>query len=105
MYKLTASAGLPETPANDRGPSEVEYTGSRGGINGTFHPVSGSYRNNSIWSPSEFVIDVPDYGKIRDVKVWLEFVHDHRTGPGIVSASVNGWGGTGDANINRRQGL
>lgn len=78
-YYLTASAGLPGALANEQSPSSAEFGGGRS----TFISVSGSYRNNSYWNPAEFEIDVPDYGKIRDVKVWLELIHDNR----IVSSS------------------
>lgn len=40
--------------------------------------VSGVYVNNSPYNPAEINIDVTEQGKIRDVRVWVEFVHDIR---------------------------
>jgi len=91
-YKMSASdTQIAPTPGGF--PSLVEFastydipntTNIRDGttINGryVFHPVSGTYRNNFAYKPTQFSIDVPDYGKIRDIKVWVEFIHDLRGG-------------------------
>lgn len=94
-YKLSASAYLPRDSEIGYQPSLVEQASSfhgpsgynvRGGTNFdlnsrlTWHDQSGSYVNASAYAPAEFVIDVPDYGLIRDIKVWVEFVHDLRGG-------------------------
>lgn len=83
VYKLSASAELPVVPTPDHLPSDLEYGPSRWSVtsSGYFDPTSGSYRNSTVYSPATFEINVPDRGKIRDVKVWLELVHDHRGGP------------------------
>jgi hypothetical protein len=73
-----------------------------------YHPVSGSYRNNSYFNPAVFEIDIPEYGKIRDVKVWVELVHDHRAGTGPVAATAsdpNWFGGSGSVATDLRTGL
>jgi hypothetical protein len=106
-YKLTASAVLPVIPAiQDHGPATDENLDRSSYVNG-FVPVSGSYRNTTIFDPSVFEIDVPEYGKIRDVKVWVEFVHDHRGGPGSGSFAGNPFlkGGTGATGSYYKQGL
>lgn len=102
-YALTASALLPVLPAaQDRTPARDEYA-SRS----LFLPGSGSYRNTTIFNPSMFEVDVPDYGRIRDIKVWVEFIHDHRGGPGSGSFAGNPFlaGGTGSAGYYPKQGL
>jgi len=99
-YYLTASAGLPITPANETSPATDEYA-----ARGTYIPLSGSYRNNSMFNPSVFEIDIPDRGKIVDLKVWVEFVHDHRGGVGPAIAPFIAGGGSGGGPTNRKQGL
>jgi hypothetical protein len=93
IYKLSASIDLPVDPVNlERYPSQQEFGPNRG----IFDAVSGSYRNNSYWNPAVFTIDVPDYGKIRDIRVWVEFIHDVRgaNGTGSLTGTLNpgvGW--------------
>lgn len=101
-YKLSASADLPIVPGNTRQPSTIENV-----ARGTFHSVSGSYRNNSYFDPAVFTIDVPEYGKIRDVKVWVELVHDHRggTGPCLTASSPFYGGGSGTLANDLKHGL
>lgn len=82
VYKLSASVDLPVDPiALEQYPSTQEIGTPRS----IFDPVSGSYRNNSYWNPSVFTIDIPDYGRIRDLRVWVELVHDVRGGQGTGS--------------------
>lgn len=101
-YALTASANLPVIPALDQFPATDEYA-SRS----LFIPISGSYRNNTIFNPSIFEVRVPDRGKIRDLKVWVEFIHDHRGGPGTGSYGGNHFlaGGSGSTTEYTKQGL
>jgi len=102
-YALTASSGLSTLPTSqDKSPAVDEYA-----ARGTFDPISGSYRNTTIFNPSVFEINVPEHGKIRDVKVWVEFIHDHRGGPGSGSFSGNPFlaGGTGAPKAYPKQGL
>lgn len=80
IYKLTAST---ETVDSTRG-------------NEFFRAVSGSYfvigrmtnNENNHYSASfrTYSINVPDYGKIRDIKVWVEWVSDIEPSP--VAASL-----------------
>jgi len=79
-YKLSASALLPDVPGTEFSPSTLEMSGTRS----SFEPAFGSYRSNTYFNPAKFQIYVPEYGKIRDVKVWLEFVNDSRLGPGPI---------------------
>lgn len=82
VYKLSASIDLPVDPITlEQYPSQMELGNPRS----IFDPVSGSYRNNSYWNPSVFTIEIPDYGKIRDIRVWVEVVHDVRGGQGTGS--------------------
>lgn len=102
-YYLTASAGMQVLPVTqERAPSTDEYA-----ARATFLSVSGSYRNTSIFNPSIFEFQVPDHGKIRDVKIWLEFIHDHRGGPGTGSYGGNHFlaGGSGSSVVYKKQGL
>jgi hypothetical protein len=98
VYKLSASILLPNTPGLETPPNPYEHAAGRG----TFNSVSGSFRNSSIFNPTVFEIAVPDYGRIRDVKVWVEFIHDVRGGKGTLPATN---GGTGDTGTFSRQGL
>ncbi len=103
VYKLSASAGLPSIPGNLRGPSQIENFPRN-----TFDPVSGSYRNNSYTDPAIFEINVPEYGTIRDIKVWVELIHDHRggTGASVAGSSNPFWGGgSGSVSEDLKQGL
>ena len=100
-YKLSASANLPEVPTNLRGPSQIENFPRN-----TWTPTSGSYRNASYFNPAVFSIDVPEYGKIRDVRVWVELLHDHRGGTGPINASSASYaGGSGSTNYDYKHGL
>lgn len=99
IYKLSASNGMSIIPGNERDPSTIENVSRY-----VYDSVSGSYRNNSYFDPAIFEIDVSEYGKIRDVKVWVELVHDVRSGTGIINTG-SVWGGMGDVNANKRQGL
>jgi hypothetical protein len=90
VYKLSASIDLPVDPVVlERYPSQQEIGAPRG----VFDPVSGSYRNNSYWNPAIFTIDIPDRGKIRDIRVWVEFVHDVRGANGTGSLTGSAFGG------------
>lgn len=99
-YKLSASALLPITPSGayiyDPGPFPYwALSGPNIIMVDTTRPAfvatSGSYRRAPIYDPAVFEINVPDYGKIRDVRVWVEFIHDWRLGPDgtFVDASGN----------------
>lgn len=105
VYKLSASIDLPVTPTEiERFPffSGSGFADGSGLIDpdiaparGIWDSTSGSFRANSSFNPSIFEIFVPDYGKIRDIKVWVEFVHDVRrvsgsAGPNFVYYSFNG---------------
>ncbi|MFA5750532.1 MAG: hypothetical protein WC895_04945, partial [Candidatus Shapirobacteria bacterium] len=107
IYKLSASALLPGADFSENPPSKIECVDRSGSV-GYFVAGSGSYRCNSIFNPAEFEIEIPEYGKIRDVKVWVNFIHDIRGGPGdcVATASNPFWfGGDGDANEYKKQGL
>lgn len=85
VYKLSASADIPFNPIiPERFPSTAE--------NGVARPfyvaVSGNYRNNSYFNPAVFEIEVPEYGKIRDIRVWVELIHDIRGGTGALTSSA-----------------
>ena len=104
-YKLSASALLPGFSDNENTASTYE---SAARANTEFIEGSGSYRNNSYWNPAVFDIDVQEYGKIRDIKVWVEFIHDHRGGTGTGSADASNifWsGGVGVAARDLDHGL
>ena len=104
IYKLTAFSASSMGPAAERLPSTIENLARYQ----SFVEISGTYRNNSYWNPATFEIDVPDYGKIRDIKVWVELIHDHRGGPGTGSADASNafWaGGSGSALTDLRHGL
>ena len=81
-YKLSASANLPVTPVTESNPLNQEVAGRA-----NFVANSGSYRNNNWRNPAVFEIVVPERGKIRDVRVWVEFVHDVRTHTGTIGTS------------------
>lgn len=82
VYKLSASIDLPVDPISlEQYPSQQEIGTARS----IFDSVSGSYRNNSYWNPAVFSIEVPDYGRIRDLRVWVEIIHDVRGGAGTGS--------------------
>lgn len=103
VYKLSASAGLPVLPGNLRGPSQIENLPRN-----VFDPVSGSYRNNSYNDPAVFEINVPEYGTIRDFKVWVEVIHDHRGGTGVSATGSSNpfWmGGSGSVTEDLKHGL
>jgi hypothetical protein len=79
VYKLSASVNLPNNPGNLYHPVIDEFGSRATGSNG-FYPISGSYRNCSVNDPAVFEFDVVEKGKIRDIKVWVEFIHDSRVG-------------------------
>ena len=102
-YKLSASANLPTLPGNLREPSQIENMPRN-----VFTATSGSYRNNSYSDPAVFMLDVPDYGRIRDVRVWVELIHDHRGGVGTGSNHAGNpfWaGGSGSNTTDTKVGL
>lgn len=101
-YQLPATENMTVNPANETSPSSIERIGRS-----TWSATSGSYRNNSYYNPSQFVIDVPEYGKIRDIRVWVEFIHDVRGGTGPITGSSNPFikGGTGSTTSHREHGL
>lgn len=106
VYKLTAFSASSMGPAAERSPSTIENIIRIG--TAAFDQVSGTYRNNSYWNPATFEIDVPDYGKIRDLKVWVEFIHDHRGGTGTGSSDASNifWaGGDGTGSLGLNHGL
>lgn len=85
VYKLSASANLPAIP--------LGCTGSSVPAGGFFNAVSGSFRVSYASPPfidcSYFQIEVPDRGRIVDIKVWVELIHKDRTYPGV-SGSIFG---------------
>jgi hypothetical protein len=84
VYKLSASVDLPVTPADiEQFPFDQEIILPRA----VFDSVSGSYRAYSYFNPAVFEIDVTDYGRIRDIRVWVEFIHDVRGGTGSIGTS------------------
>jgi hypothetical protein len=85
VYYLTASLALSNQLAatNEQNPSNIECVSGRS----NYDPVSGTYINNSYYNPTVLEIDVPDYGRIRDVRVWLEFIHDIRGGTQTLSGT------------------
>lgn len=101
-YYVTASAYLTDLTGSTY-PALDEYDLIRPG----YVPGSGSYLNKSMWDPAVIEFDVPEHGKIRDIKVWIEFVHDHRGGPGSGSFLGNPFlvGGAGDLYAYPKQGL
>ena len=99
-YKLSASAGMTPEPANETSPSTVERLGRT-----TWEATSGSYRNNSYHEPAQFKINIPEYGRIRDVRVWVEFIHDIRGGAGTLQSADFNKGGGGSATPHREHGL
>lgn len=72
VYKLSASALLPDLPPGSTG------SGPTNGL-GIFQSSSGSFRTSGA---SYFEIFVPDRGRIRDIKIWVELIHENRTNPG-----------------------
>ena len=111
IYKVTGSLVLSGSALVDQDQDiGQDENGSRVSA---FHAVSGTFRNRNPFDPVRIEFDVPDHGKIRDVKVWVELIHDHRGGPGTGSYSGNPFlgqddgmgGGTGDLNPYPRQGL
>jgi hypothetical protein len=105
IYKLSASVNLPQIPASSsRPPSNAELTITRVTGSSGFFPVSGCFRANDIFNPSVFEIHVPEHGKIRDIKVWVEFIHDHRGGIGAIN-SLYQTAGTASSDQDRSVGL
>ncbi len=108
IYKLSASAGLTASYTNvnvmygtgitdtqlidsyngigtwiNQGPSNIETKNRSLYVAG-----SGCYVQATIDRPAKFAINIPDYGKILDVKVWVEFIHDIRGGRGPITGSA-----------------
>lgn len=81
IYKLSASIDLPVNPITLE---QYPFTGEITAPRSIFVTASGSYRANSYFNPSVFEIDIPDYGRIRDLRVWVEFIHDVRSGTGSI---------------------
>lgn len=84
VYAITASAGFSNPSVNEQNPSNIENVSGRS----NFNAVSGSYLNNSYYNPSVVEFNIPDYGKIRDIRVWFEFVHDIRGGTGLLTGTL-----------------
>jgi hypothetical protein len=113
VYKLSSSINNADPYVSQRPPSNVEYGPSSSLRAGTsfdnaghyFHPVSGTFANCSYYAPAVFEINVPQYGKVRNVRVWLELIHDSRGGPGVIPKNYGNSGGLGDTHTNLRQGL
>lgn len=83
-YKLSASLNLPVNPPDiEQFPFDQEIVVARP----VYDSTSGSYRAYSYFNPAVFEIDVPDYGRIRDVRVWVEFIHDVRLGTGSIGST------------------
>lgn len=85
VYKLSASQEIPFNPIlPERAPSTAEN-----GIPRPYYDIaSGNFRNNSYFNPAIFEIEVPEYGRIRDIRVWVELIHDIRGGPGALTSSA-----------------
>lgn len=84
VYKLSASIDLPVLPPDlEQFPFNQEITTPRP----VFDATSGSYRAFSAYNPAVFEINIPDYGRIRDIRVWVEFIHDVRLGTGSIGSS------------------
>lgn len=49
--------------------------------------ISGVFSNRSYYNPSSFNMAIQDAGIIRDLRAWVELVHDTRTASDIVSYS------------------
>lgn len=67
----------------NNGPSQIEQAGRS-----KYVPLSGNYIQNTIDFPAHFKINVPERGRIVDVKVWVEFIHDIRGGRGPITGSA-----------------
>lgn len=99
IYKLSASNTLPLKTTHVSSASgtwaypSVDEVGLRtiSAASSYFLSVSGCFRSNSIFDPAVFEIEVTESGRIKDVRVWVEFIHDHRggTGPTTSSDGVN----------------
>lgn len=66
----------------NNGPSQIEQRGRA-----SYIPLSGNYIHNTVDYPARFKINVPERGKIVDIKIWVEFIHDIRGGRGPISGS------------------
>lgn len=82
-YAVTASAGLVTALGSAAfwPPFDRELTAARS----NYQELSGVYINNTYFDPAVIDIPVPDYGRIKDIKVWVEFIHDVRTTSGAIS--------------------
>lgn len=84
--------------------ASLERLGDPSWTSGTFYlhswvplssSVSGVYINTTFYDPIQISIPVTSSGRIRDLRVWTEFVHDYRTGSQSQASSsvLNGaWG-------------
>jgi hypothetical protein len=57
-----------------------------------FTPEQGVFMNSTYYAPAMVSVDVPEFGKIRDARAWVEFTHDHR----LVGQSKNSSHNIGD---------
>jgi hypothetical protein len=57
-------------------PNELVACGAALTRTAIFEPKSGSFVYNTLDEPREVEFDVAEYGKIIDIKVWVEFLHD-----------------------------
>jgi hypothetical protein len=102
VYSITASSALTSEYSNypfytdtgpggdlhgigmweTNGPSNIEQKGRS-----TYIPLSGCYMQSTLFSPCIIKIPVTGRGKIVDIKVWVELVHDIRGGTGPITGS------------------
>lgn len=79
IYKFRGDALTPENPG-------AEIDSNNSAVGGTYRDVSqfvaasGVFRSNTHFNPACFDINVAEYGKIRDIRVWVEYVNDTRNG-------------------------
>jgi len=101
-FAVTASSQLATSiGTQDTSPATDEYA-----ARATYLALSGTYINSDMFTPAVINFTVPNHGKIRDIKVWLEFINDHRGGPGqTYTGSPFKAGGAGDSVNNMQQGL
>ncbi len=83
VYKLSASIALSMSGDRTAFSEEIPSGQSRT----AYVANSGVLVSRNYFNPAVFEIDVPDYGRIRDVKVWVEFIHDVRSGTGSIGGA------------------